>query len=209
MRHDRVYVFTALGALVILAFPLPAAAQEDMDELCGLLLQEARVQVESLELAANVRGEELRIAGLLLDMADALLSNDLITRAEHLAAKHRRDVTRLTFEFAETMVTREQAALDQYELACSEPPTPEESGERGTIEQARQRYFEADCALIELEEALARVDLEYQNGVLNRSQELRRSGIASLLEVMLAERNINVTNHRLGLALQRTARCQR
>ena len=207
LRSIAIIVPCTLGVLLLL--PCAAAAQERFEGLCTVLLDQARIELEDLEVAVQVHQEESLLAEEIFEMADPLWHDDLLATVARLGAQHRRDTARIVLEIAHRMVDRQRAVLDQHELACSDSSTQEDPDDRGTIEQARQRYLDADCAVLELEVALSGMNLEYQDEAMTRSQDLLQNDIVNRRQVLFTERDVNVARHRLRLARQRAARCQR
>lgn len=209
VRLSRRCAVTVLCALaVLLALPSPAAAQQGFDGLCTLFLHQQRIELEDLEVTVLEAEEHLRVSEEIFELVDELWRNDLFERLPYLNVKHRRDTARISLERTQRQVDRQRAVIDQYELACSASSRQPASGERGTIEEALQRYIEADCAVRQLEVALFEVDMEYNNGVLLSSRDLRQSDIASRQQVLFAEQDVEVSGYRLEQARQRAARCQ-
>lgn len=202
-----IIVSCALGALMLI--PRGAAAQVSLEELCTVLRDQERVELEDLEVAVQVHREEALLAEDLFEMADRLWNADLLGTAELLGAEYDRDAAHVVLELAQREVDRQQAVLDQYQLVCSTPSTQEDPLALSTMEQARERYLAADCAVRELEVALGEIDLEYQDEALTRSRELLEHDIVTRRQALFPERDLNVARYRLDLARQRAARCQR
>ncbi len=209
MRGLQKIAITVLCALAVLLLPGPAAAQEGFEGLCTMLLDQARVELEDLELAVQVHREEALLAEEVSEMADRLWQDGVLALVAPLGAQYRRDSARVVLELAERMVDRQRAVLDQHELACWDSATREVPAELGTIDQARQRYLDADCAVRELEVALGGMDLEYQDEAMSRSRSLIQNDIVPRQQILFTERDVNVARYRLQVARQRAARCQR
>ena len=79
---------------------------------------------------------------------------------------------------------------------------------RFSLGRPRDRYRVADCAIRGLEVDLFEVDLAYEQEVLTSARNLRQSDIASVQQVLAAERAVELTRQQLELAHQRAERSQ-
>ncbi len=206
-RHFVVSTLSALGCLLL--GPLPVVAQEGFAGLCPLFLQQEQTELEDLELAIQQDETRLEVAEEIFVLLDGLWQNDLVERLPYLGVKHRRDAEEISLERARRRLDRQQAVVEQYRLACSTPLGQEQvSDDRRALEEAYQRYLDADCELRVLDVAVFEVDLEYHQEILQSAVELRQSDIASRQQVLFAEQDLQLTLTQLEQARQRTARCQ-
>ena len=210
LRLSRHVVMPTLCALICLLLrPLPVDAQDGFAGLCPLFLQQMQTEREDLELAVQTDETLLEVAEEIFDLVDGLWQNDLFERLPYLGVKHRRDVAALGLELAQRRLGRQQTVVEQYRLACSVPSEQEQtSDDRRALEEAYQRYLDADCEVRVLDEAVFELDLEYHQEVLASARDLRQSDIASRQEVLFAERDVELTLQQLEQARQRTARCR-
>ena len=206
-RHLVVSTLSALGCLLL--GPLPVVAQEGFAGLCPLFLQQEQTELEDLELAIQQDETRLEVAEEIFVLLDGLWQNDLVERLPYLGVKHRRDAEKISLERARRRLDRQQAVVEQYRLACSTPLGQEQvSDDRRALEEAYQRYLDADCELRVLDVAVFEVDLEYYQEILQSAVDLRQSDIASRQQVLFAEQDAQLTLTQLEQARQRTARCQ-
>ncbi len=206
-RHSVVSTLSALGCLLL--GPLPVVAQEGFAGLCPLFLQQEQTELEDLELAIQQDETRLEVAEEIFVLLNGLWQNDLVERLPYLGVKHRRDAEEISLERARRRLDRQQAVVEQYRLACSTPLGQEQvSDDRRALEEAYQRYLDADCELRVLDVAVFEVDLEYHQDLLKSALELRQSDIASRQQVLFAEQDLQLTLTQLEQARQRTARCQ-
>ena len=210
LRLSRHFVVTTLCALTCLLLrPLPVVAQDGFVGLCPLFLQQTQTELEDLELAIQAEETRLEVAEEIFVLLDGLFQNDLVERLPYLGVKHRRDVAEISLERIRRQLDRQQAVVEQYRLACSAPLEQEHtSDERRALEEAHQRYLDADCQVRGLDVAVFEVDLEYYQEILRSRLDLRQSDIASRQEVLFAEQNEELTLQQLEQASQRLARCQ-
>lgn len=210
MRLSRRVVVTALCALTCAFFhPLPTVAQDGFSGLCPLFLQQQQTKLEDLELAIQMDETLMEVAEEIFVLVDGLWQNDLFERLPYLGVKHRRDVADISLQQARRRLGRQQAAVEQYRLACSAPPAQEQtSGDRRALEEAYERYLDSDCEVRALDVAAFEVDFEYHQELLNSALDLRRSDIASRQQVLFAERDVQLTLQQLEQARQRVARCR-
>ena len=210
MRLSRRLVVTTLCALTcVLLRPVPAVAQDGFAGLCPLFLEERQTELDDFELAAQLDETRLEIAEEIFVLLDSLWQNDLVERLPYLAVKHRRDAAELSLELARRRHGRQLTVVEQFRLACSAPsPLEQTSDDRRALEEAYQRYLDADCEVRMLDVAAFEVDLEYHQEILRSALDLRQSDIASRQQVLLAERDAQLTLKQLEQARQRAARCQ-
>jgi hypothetical protein len=193
----------------VLLSPLPAAAQGDLTGLCALFLQQQQTELEDFELAVEADETRLQVAEELFGLLDDLWRNDIAERLFYLGVKHRRDAADVNLQRSRRLLERQQAAVEQYRLACSVPTAQEgTSGDRPSIDEANRRYLEADCELRALDVTAFEVDLEYYQEVLEGARDLRQHDVASRQQVLFAEQDLQLTTQQLEQAMQRWARCR-
>ena len=210
LRLRRSFVATALYALsCALLAPLPALAQDGLAALCPFLLQETQTDLDDLELAIQLDETRLLLAEEIFVLLDGLWQNDAVERLTYLEGKHHRDVAEVSLERARQRLVRQHAVLEQYRLVCSaafaEEPAPKK---QPALERAYQRYLEADCEVRALDVKVVEVNLGHHQENLKSILELRANEIASRLQVLLAERDVELMLKELEQARQRSARCQ-
>ncbi len=210
LRLSRHFFMPTLCVLTCLLLrPPPVVAQEGFAGLCPLFLQQMQTEREDLELAVQTDETLLEVAEEIFVLVDGLWQNDLFERLPYLGVKHRRDVAEISLELARRRLGRQQTVVEQYSLACSAPPEQAQTADdRRALEEAHQRYLDADCEVRMLDVAVFEVDLEYHQEVLASARDLRQSDIASRQEVLFAERDVELTLQQLEQARQRTARCR-
>ena len=197
----------ALGCLLLR--PLPVVAQDGFVGLCPLLLQQTQIELEDLDLAVQANETRLGVAEEIFVLLDGLFQNDLVERLPYLGVKHRRDVAEISLERSRRQLDRQQVVVEQYRLVCSAPVEQEHtSDDRRALEEAQQRYLDADCQVRGLDVAVFEVDLDYYQEILGSRRDLRQSDIGSRQEVLFAEQNVDLTLQQLEQARQRLARCQ-
>jgi len=210
LKLPRRLVVTTLCALTCVLLPAPPAmAQDGFDGLCPLFLQQERTELEDLELAVQLDETRLVVDEEIFVLLEGLWQNDLVGRLPYLSAKHRRDVAENGVELARRRIDRQQATVEQYRLVCSAAPEHEQtSDDRRALEEAHQRYLDADCRVRTLDVTVFEIDLEYRQEVLESAVDLRQGDIASRQQVLFAEEDTRVTLKQLELARLRAARCR-
>ena len=209
LRPSRFVVMTLCSLTCLLLRPLPVVAQDGFTGLCPLFLQQMQTEREDLELAIQMDETLLDVAEEIFVLVDGLWQNDLFERLPYLGMKHRRDVAEISLERNRRRLGRQQTVVEQYSLACSAPSEQAQaSDDRQALEEAHQRYIDADCEVRMLDVAMFEVDLEYHQELLKSALDLRQSDIASRQQVLFAERDVELTLKQLEQARQRTARCQ-
>jgi len=179
LKLPRRLVVTTLCALTCVLLPAPPAmAQDGFDGLCPLFLQQERTELEDLELAVQLDETRLVVAEEIFFLLEGLWQNDLVGRLPYLSAKHRRDVAENGVELARRRIDRQQAAVEQYRLVCSAAPEHEQtSDDRRALEEAHQRYLDADCRVRTLDVTVFEIDLAATRGALpavGASREVQR-----------------------------------
>jgi len=210
LRLCRRLVVTTLSALgCTLLLSLPAAAQEGIDGLCPLFLQQQQIELEDLELAVEADETRLQVAEEIFGLLDDLWRNEIAERLFYLGVKHNRDAAEVGLHRTRRLLERQQAVVEQYRLACSASSAPEQTAdEERSIEAANRLYVDADCALRALDVEAFEVDLAYYEEVLASARDLRQNDVASRQQVLFAERDLQLTLQQLEQARQRVARCR-
>ena len=201
---------TALCALTCaLLGRLPVLAQDEFAALCPFFLHERQSELEDLELAIQLDQTRLELAEEIFVLLDGLWKNDAVQRLVYLAGKHHRDVAKVSLERARRRLERQQAVVEQYGLICSTLFTAEGAAEqRRALEQAYQRYLEADCEVRVLDVAVIEVNLGHHQENLKSALDLRRNDVASQQQVILAERDVELMLKQLAHTRQRAAGCE-
>ena len=209
MNSRRRIAARILGCFVVAScLPGVAAAQEGFPALCALLTHQARVELEDLGLAARMADTRLEVDEKMFQLLDDLRQNELVKRLVYKAGKHRRDAAVINLELARRRVERQGAIVEQHLLACEPADQGRATAGGDSLGRPRDRYRVADCAIRGLEVDLFEVDVAYEQEVLTSARNLRQSDIASVQEVLAAERAVELTRQQLELAHQRAERCQ-
>lgn len=205
MHLNRRRVGVALSVVLFaMSAPGSATAQEGFPALCALLTHQARIELEDLELAVATDVTRLEVDERIFALLDELWQNELIERLIYQAVKHRRDSSAISVQVGQARVSRQQAVLEQHRLACREAGAGDTSASLADLQAG---YDTADCSIRQLEVQQFEVDLAYQQEVLTSARNLRQSDIASVQQVLTAERDVDLTQQRLELAMERAARC--
>ncbi len=196
---------TALCALMgLLLVPLPALTQDGFAALCPFFVQKNQDELDNLELAVELDETRLLLAQEIFVLLDGLWKNDAVERLTYLEGKHHRDAAEVTLERARQRVVRQHAVMEQYRLGCSAGFADEHAPQsQPALERAFQNYVEADCEVRALDVAVVEVNLEHHQENLKSILELRASEIASRLQVLLAERDVELMLKELAQARQR------
>ncbi len=211
MKLSRQFMATALCAFnCVLLGQLPVLAHDELAALCPFFLHERQTELDDLELAVHLDKTRLELAEEIFVLLDGLWKNDAVERLTYLAGKHHRDVAKVSLERARRRLERQQAVVEQYHLVCSAVSAEDRASEkRRALEQAHQRYLEADCKVRVLDVAVIKVNLGHHQENLKSTLDLRENEIASRQQVILAERDVELMLKQLEQARQRAARCQR
>lgn len=196
---------TALFALAgALLSPLPALAQGGFAELCPFFSQRNQDELDGLELSIELDKTRFLLAEEIFVLLEGLWQNDAVERLTYLEGRHHRDEAQVTLERARRRVERQHAVVEQYRLACSSGFAEEAASERQrALARAFQTYLEADCEVRSLDVAVVEVNLGHHQENLKSILELRASDIASRLQVLLAERDVELMKKELEQARRR------
>lgn len=203
---------TGLGTLIPIILSLtpavPAAAQEGLEALCPLLLQERQAELDDLELAIRLDETQLKLAEELFSFQDGLWKEDMTERLVYLTAKHHRDLAQASLERSKKRLERQKAVLDQYQLVCGPTAQRMTAQERQqAIDKAQERYLVADCRVRALDVKVIEVNMEHHEENLKSANNLRRDAIASREQVMFAERDVEMMTKELEHAKKRATGC--
>ena len=208
LKAGRRVTSSLCAVLLSLAAISPVYAQEGFDGLCSLFLQQQAIELEDLEVAVRMDETRLAVAEEVFFLLDGMWQNDLVERLPYLGGRYRRDVAAINLDRSRAQLARQQAATQQYRLACAAQPEPDDDAEAAaTADEAYQRYMTAECEVRALDVAAFEVELAYQEELLRSSVDLRQNDIASRQQVLFDERDVDLTRAQLEQARQRTVRC--
>ncbi len=210
MKLSRQFMATALCAFnCVLLGQLPVLAHDGLAELCPFFLHDRQTELDDLELAIQLDETRLELAEEIFALLDGLWKNDAVERLIYLEGKHHRDVAKVNLERDRRRLERQQAVVEQYRLACSAFTEEGAPDKHRALEQAYQRYLEADCEVRALDVAVIEVNLGHHQENLKSTLDLRENEVASRQQVILAKRDVELMLKQLEQARQRAARCPR
>ena len=97
------------------------AADEGIHPICPLVLHQESVDRVERELAVDLAASRLAAADAIFALANQPRENDAVERIVHLTAKHDRDVAEIELKRQRLLLKRQEAEVEQYEVACSAP----------------------------------------------------------------------------------------
>ncbi len=194
-----------LSALVV--SPL-ATADEATHPICPLVLHQERVDHEERELAVDLAVSRLAASDSIFTLVDQLWENDAVERMVYLAAKHDRDVAEIRVKRQRLLLKRQEAEVEQYASVCS-PMNSEETAadRRARRDAAHRQYLQVDCHRIGKDLAIAEVDLTYRSELLASVRDLRKHEVATRLDVIRAERDLEMVRKRVDHQGRRVQEC--
>lgn len=197
--------FSPLTPLAIaLLGTAPAAAQETRPLLCDLVIHAERAELEDARLETELARSSVAAFGEVFRLIDGLWKIEAIDRMSFLRAKHDYDAAKLGLERADLLLKRQQALIEQYELVCDRS-----AAERSkALARAHERYLRADCDQQVKAAEAAKVNLEFRRAYLASILDLRSGDVATRQQVILAELDVELEEHRLADALRRVEKCQ-
>lgn len=204
-KRTPLLLLSAAWGLVLAS---PVLGQDGLDALCPLLLHEREAELDDLELEIRLDETQLALAEEIFSFQDGLWKEDMTQRLRYLAAKHHRDLARVTLERSKRRLERQRAVVDEYRVVCeADPPGHGEKEHEGTLEEAHRRYLAADCRVRELDVEVVEVNIGHHEETLKSAENLRRDDIASREQVMFAERDVEMMRRELEHAEQRVTAC--
>jgi hypothetical protein len=200
----------ALLMLVASAGSMTALAVDDLYPICPLSLHMARAGREELRLELQLAETDRRTREEVFALVEELWQNEAVERLRYYRFKQDRDLARLSVEHHEHLLRRQVAILEQYRSTCDKKAREEEPERtERAINEAYFRYWKADCDSRSTQVGMDRVRLEFQQEFLSSVRELRKNEYASRVEVILAERKVDLARQRLDYDTRRLEICRK
>jgi len=205
MRRAGIAFF--LGALTLGTSPI--LADETFLPGCRAVLHEEGVRRENRALDVGLAETRSAAAAEIYGLVAKLWEQENIERIIYLRAKRNRDLARLEVERAAKLLDRQTTYVEQLRLQCdllTDRGTKKDRQE--DAEAIHLRYREADCDAHAASKAMAEVDLAYGREVLANVLDLRENKVATRQDVIIAERDVELSRKRLEDATRRVAACR-
>ena len=197
--------------LLVLLLPIgvPTPAAEASGPWCRLVLYQEQVRREDVALEVDLaRSREVAAAEIFV-LLEGLWEVEAVQELVYLAGKHDRDVTRLETERHELALRRQEDAVDQFRVICDSLDDGEMTDEeRRAVDEEFLGYRRVDCSEREKRAAIAHVDLEYRQAVLESFRDLRENDVATKQDIIISERNVDRARKRLEDLKGRATSCQ-
>ena len=200
----------AWGVLSLSAALATTGAQQPASLICQLVLEEEGRERDDLDLNLRQTLTQMQAAERIHALLDDLWKKKAVERLVYLRGKHNREIAIIEHDRAGFMLERQQAALEQYRLACEAFSARETAGDkiRVAVEEALLRYRRANCEVQAADERRADADLSYFEQVLVSARDLRASDVGTEQDVILAERDVEMARARQEQTRTRVARCR-
>jgi hypothetical protein len=178
--------------------------------LCPLVLEEERLERDDLDLSVRLAFSQMQAAERIHVLLDDLWSRKAVERLVYLRGKHNRDTAVIGHDRARFMLERQEAALEQYRLACQAYPARDAASDSipAGMEGTLRRYRRANCDVLGADERLAGADLSFFEEVLVSARDLRASDVGTEQDVILAERDVEMARTRQQQMRTRVERCR-
>jgi hypothetical protein len=204
-----------LGYVLISAFALlvtslgPALAQELPQPMCRLMIDEENMELLDARIAVSLARSAFTTYEEVFGLIEQLWQADAIQRMKYVQAKYDRDAAKLTLEQADLILQRQEILLEQYGMICDRSGSAESKrGRARRIEEAYLRYRTADCETIAKEIEIAETNLKFDREWLQSILDLRTGEVATKVDVLLAELEVEQEEKRLTDAKRRTDGCR-
>ncbi len=201
----------AWGVLSLSAAGAVPGAQQPAALICQLVFEQERLERDDLDLNLQLTLTQMQAAGRIHTLLDDLWKKKAVERLVYLRAKHNRDVAVIEHDRARLMLERQEAALEQYRLVCAAFSGKETIGENArlaAVEEAFRRYRRANCDVLAANERRAGVDLSYFEEVLVSARDLRANDVGTEQDVILAEREVEMTRETQEQTRLRATHCR-
>ena len=183
-------------------------AAVDVHPICPLVLHQEQVNREERELAVDLAVSHLAASESIFTLVDQLWKDDAVERMVYLTVKHDHEVAEIEVRRQRLLLKRQEAVVEQYTSVCS-PAGAEETaaGRPARLDEARRLYLQVDCHRIGKDLAIAEVDLTYLSELLASVRDLRKHEVATRLDVIRAERDLEMARKRVDHQGRRVQEC--
>lgn len=205
----RVPVPFLLAFLLNSGLSLAAEGKGLEESWCRFLLAEEHRERDDLEVELDLARSESAAAEKIYGMVERLWKEEAIERMVFLLARHESETTRLEVERRRLRLERQEAIIEQYEHFCAALAERGVSSEhRERLEAAFDRYRAAQCGVIDKDVAIAAADVAYLREFLQSVLELRQGDVATMQDVIRAERDVEMASKRLEQGRRRALACR-
>ncbi len=209
-RNRSMGMMVIAGWSLLAAIPIDATAQGIPLPLCSLMIHEEQLELEETELALALARTNFAAFEKIFKLIDKLWNSEVIERMVYLESRYDRDAARLTLDRAGLILERQMVLIEQYRQAC-ETGEPEENQAigSGSAPSFPAEYRKAHCDSLSKAAEAAAVNLEFNRVLLANVLDLRAGQVATQVQVILAELEVELEEKRLEDALRRTESCRR
>ncbi len=209
-RNRSMGMMVIAGWSLLAAIPVDAPAQPIPLPLCSLVIHEEQLELEEAELALALARTNFAAFEKIFKLIDKLWNSEVIERMVYLKSRYDRDAARLTLDRAGLILERQMVLIEQYRQACEtgEPGENRAIGS-GSVPSLPAEYRKAHCDSLSKAAEAAAVNLEFNRVLLANVLDLRASQVATQVQVILAELEVELEEKRLEDALRRSESCWR
>ena len=198
-----------LTAMVLLSGGLvPAQAQELPQPVCDLVIHDELTELADARIAVRLARSDFAAYLEIYEMIEGLWQAEAIGRMTWVKAKHDRDAARVALEEADLLLERQNVLVSQYRRICEGGDSGPDARAAG-IREAYLRYRKADCDALSKRVELAKINLGYQKEFRASILELEEGHVATKVEVILAELEVERDEQSYSDAKSRAETCRR
>jgi hypothetical protein len=199
----------AILLLVSLALGPALFADNELAQLCKLVLHEETNKREDLKLELDIARTEVQATEDVFSLVDELWKEEATELLRYLGNKRNRDFALVDERRAEVVLQRQDALLEEARLLCQIGASGESSAEqRKANAKAHDRYLSRDCERLALRIEMAEVELDYAERVRDAYIDLRQFAAAAAIDVMEWNYEVEVAHKKLEHAKRRTRSCR-
>jgi hypothetical protein len=184
----------------------PVLSQSIPQPLCPLAIHEERLDLELYRLDVELARSDFAAFEKIFRMIEELWKSGAIERMVYVEAKYDRDAAELALEQAGLILQRQETLIEQYRATCEKLASEEEDP---GADRRHLRYLQSHCDSLAKSVEVSTVQLEYDKELLASVLDLRAGEVATRIEVILAELDVEKEKKRLEDAMRRTAACRR
>jgi outer membrane protein TolC len=197
----------------IVALLLAVAGHADPGELrpalCEVVIHEERSSLENYRLAVDVARSDFAAYERIFAMIEELWKADAVNRMDYIEARYDRDAARLALEQADLILARQSELVEQYRLICQQADSDdEEQAHVRTLRESYLRYRRADCSSLAKAAEVAATNLEFNREYLASILDLQQKNVATKVDVIRAELDVEREEQRLSDAKRRATECK-
>ena len=202
----RVLVSIGIVLLLVPAFT-PSQADDIVAPICSLAVHDASLDLEEAVLDVQLYRSTFDAFEEIYAMIALLVKDDAVDKMTHLKALHDRDAAKLDLERADLQLIRQEALIEQLQIACVEGSRESKEERTRAMKRAHLRYLQADCDQQAKAIEVAEVDLAFNKLWLESILDLHGQ-VSTRRDVIRAQLDVTLEEQRRDDARRRTRACR-